>query len=40
MKIHIYDTETELIKGLADYFVATVNAAIRKKDECTGVGRI
>jgi len=37
MKIHIYDTETEVIKGLADYFVATVNAAIRKKDDCAVV---
>jgi len=37
MKIHIYDTEQEVIKGLADYFVAMVNAAIRKNDDCAVV---
>ena len=37
MKLHIYDTEEEVIKALADFFIATVNAAIRKKDECSVV---
>lgn len=37
MKLHIYDTEAAVIKALADFFVATVNAAIRKNDECSVV---
>jgi 6-phosphogluconolactonase len=37
MKLHIYDTDKEVIKALADFFVATVNAAIRKKDGCSVV---
>jgi 6-phosphogluconolactonase len=37
MKLHIYTTEEEVIKALADFFSATVNAAIRKKDESSVV---
>jgi 6-phosphogluconolactonase len=37
MKVHIYDTEQEVIKGMADFFVATVNAAIKKNDSCAVV---
>jgi len=37
MKLHIYDTEAEVIKGLAHFFMVTVNAAIRKNGECSVV---
>jgi 6-phosphogluconolactonase len=37
MKLHIYNTEQETIKALADFFVAIVNAAIKKNDECSVV---
>lgn len=37
MKLHIYGTEAEVIAGLADFFIATVNAVIRKNDECSVV---
>lgn len=37
MKVHIYETEQEVIQALADYFIATVNAAIRKNDGCAVV---
>ena len=37
MKLHIYYTENETIKALANFFVATVNTAIRKNDECSVV---
>lgn len=37
MKLHVYDTEASTIKALADFFVATVNAAIRKNNECSVV---
>lgn len=37
MKLHIYDTEPEVIEALADFFIATLNAAIRKKGECSVV---
>lgn len=37
MKLHVYNTEEETIKALADHFIATVNAAIRKHDDCAVV---
>ena len=37
MKLHIYDTEQDTIKALADFFIATANAAIRKKNSCSVV---
>lgn len=37
MKLHIYDTEEEVIKALADFFIVTVNAAIRKSGDCSVV---
>lgn len=37
MKLHIYDTEEEVIAGLADFFIKTVNHAIRTKEECSVV---
>lgn len=37
MGIHIYKSSDEVIKGLADYFVETVNTAIKKNGECTVV---
>ena len=37
MKLHIYYTENETIKAVANFFVATVNTAIRKNDECSVV---
>ncbi|MES2848943.1 MAG: 6-phosphogluconolactonase [Bacteroidota bacterium] len=37
MKLHIYDTDEKVIKALANFFVTTVNAAIRKNDECAVV---
>lgn len=37
MKIHIYKSLDEVIKGLADYFVETVKTAIQKNGECTVV---
>ncbi|HEU5167895.1 MAG TPA: 6-phosphogluconolactonase, partial [Chitinophagaceae bacterium] len=37
MEIHIYKTVDEVIEGLANYFVQTVNAAIKEKNECTVV---
>ena len=35
--LHIYKTADETIKGLADYFVQTVNAAIKEKGRCVVV---
>jgi 6-phosphogluconolactonase len=35
--LHIYKTTDETIKGLADYFVQTVNTAIKEKGKCTVV---
>jgi len=35
--IHIYKTADETIKGLADYFIQTVNTAIKEKGRCTVV---
>lgn len=37
MKVHIYDTEEEVIKGLADFFIRTVNHSTRTKGECSVV---
>lgn len=37
MELHIYKTADEVIKGLADYFIQTVNTAIEKNGECTVV---
>ena len=37
MKLHVYDTEEETIKGLADFFIKTVNHAIKKNDDCSVV---
>ena len=37
MKLHVYDTEEEVIKELADFFVKTVNHAIKTKGECSVV---
>jgi 6-phosphogluconolactonase len=37
MEIHIYKSPDEAIKGLANYFVATVKTAIKKNGECTVV---
>ena len=37
MKLHVYNTEEEVIKGLADFFVKTVNHTIKTKDECSVV---
>ena len=33
--LHIYKTADETIKRLAEYFVQTVNAAIKEKGRCT-----
>ena len=35
--LHVYKTADETIKGLADYFVETVNTAIKEKDRCSVV---
>jgi len=35
--LHIYKTAYETIRGLADYFVQTVNTAIKEKDRCAVV---
>jgi 6-phosphogluconolactonase len=35
--LHIYKTEDETIKGLADYFVQTVSTAIKEKGRCAVV---
>ena len=35
--LHIYKTADETIKGLADYFVQTVNTAIKEKGRCAVV---
>jgi hypothetical protein len=35
--LHIYKTAGETIKRLADYFVQTVNTAIKEKGRCTVV---
>ena len=35
--LHIYKTVSETIKGLADYFVQTVNTAIKEKGRCSVV---
>jgi 6-phosphogluconolactonase len=32
--LHIYETADETIKGLADYFVQTINTAIKEKGRC------
>src|SRR4030095_11608139 len=37
MELHIYKTTDEAIEGLANYFVQTVNTAIKEKNECTVV---
>lgn len=37
MKIHVYDTAEETIKALADFFIATVNTAIKKNGDCSVV---
>ena len=37
MELHIYKTADEVIEGLANYFVQTVNTAIKEKNECTVV---
>ena len=37
MRIYIYKTVDEVIEGLANYFVQTVNTAIKEKNECTVV---
>ena len=37
MKLHIYKTADEVIEGFADYFVQTINTAIKEKNECTVV---
>lgn len=37
MKLHVYDTESAVIKALAEYFITTVKAAIRQKDDCAVV---
>ena len=34
MKLHVYNTEEEVIKGLADFFIKTVTHTIKTKDEC------
>lgn len=34
MELHVYPTPDEVIKGLADFFTATVNAALEKKGRC------
>ena len=36
-ELHIYKTLDEIIKGLANYFVQTVNTVIKEKNECTVV---
>jgi len=35
--LHIYKTTDETIKGLADYFIQTVNTAIKEKGRCAVV---
>jgi 6-phosphogluconolactonase len=35
--LHIYKTADETIKELADYFIQTVNAAMKQKDSCAVV---
>ncbi len=37
MKLHVYDTEQGVIKGLADFFIKKVNHSIRTNDECSVV---
>jgi 6-phosphogluconolactonase len=37
MKLHIYNTEQETIKALADFFIATANTAIKKNGDCSVV---
>jgi 6-phosphogluconolactonase len=37
MKLHVYDTEDEVIKGLAEFFIKTANHAISTKGECSVV---
>ena len=37
MRIYIYKTVDEVIEGLANYFVQTVNTVIKEKKECTVV---
>jgi 6-phosphogluconolactonase len=37
MELHIYKTTDETIKGLADYFVETVNTSIKEKGRCAVV---
>ena len=37
MELHIYKTADDVITGIADFFVAAVNAAIKKNGGCTVV---
>ena len=37
MELHIYKTADEVISGIADFFVATVNAVIKKNGTCNVV---
>lgn len=37
MKLHVYDNEEEVIAGLADFFIKTVNRVFKTKDECSVV---
>jgi 6-phosphogluconolactonase len=35
MELHVYESPDKVITGLADFFVATVNASIKEKGSCT-----
>lgn len=37
MELHTYKTSDEVIAGMADFFIATVNAAIKAKGSCSVV---
>jgi 6-phosphogluconolactonase len=37
MKLHVYDSEAEVINALADYFTKTINHAIHTNGECSVV---
>jgi len=37
MELHTYTTSDEVIRGMADFFIATVNAAIKAKGSCSVV---
>jgi len=37
MELHTYKTSDEVISGMADFFIATVNAAIKTKGSCSVV---